>query len=76
MLYDSEGWSVTERIASILTSFGRRMLRYIDDVTLEDGLRSEVVAERCGVETLDGLLRRRRLRWLLEDVQKRARGIL
>ena len=32
-------------------------------VTWEDGLRSEEVAERCGVETLDVLLRRRRLRW-------------
>ena len=37
------------------------MLRYIAGVTLEGSLRSEKVAE--GAETLDVLLRQRRLRW-------------
>ena len=32
-------------------------------VTCRDGLKSEEVAERCGVETLDVLLRRIKLRW-------------
>ena len=54
---------MTERILSILTSCDRRMLRYMAGVTWRDRLRSEEVAERCGVETLDVLLRRRRLRW-------------
>ena len=63
LLYGSEGWPVTERIASILTSCDRRMLRYMAGVSWEDRLRSQEVAERCGVETLDVLLRRRRLRW-------------
>ena len=63
LLYGAEGWPMTERITSILTSCDRRMLRYMAGVTWRDGLRSEEVAERCGVETLDVLLRRRRLRW-------------
>ena len=40
-------------------------------VTWEDGLRSEEVAERCGVETLDVLLRRRRLPWF-DHVKRRG----
>ena len=63
LLYGAEGWPVTERVANILTSCDRRMLRYMAGVTWRDRLRSEEVAERCGVDTLDVLLRRRRLRW-------------
>ena len=36
------------------------MLRYM---AWEDSLRSEEVSERCGVETLDVLLRQRMLQW-------------
>ena len=63
LLYGSEGWPMTDSNASILTSCDRRLLRYMAGVTWEDGIRSEEVAERCGVEPLDVLLRRRRLRW-------------
>ena len=50
LLYGAEGWPVTEKIASILTSCDRRMMRYMAGVTWRDGLRSEEVAERCGLE--------------------------
>ena len=42
-------------------------------VTWEDGLRSAEVVERCGVETLDVLLRRKMLRWL-GHVKRRGEG--
>ena len=61
-MYASEGWPVTQRIASIVTSCDIGMLRYIVGLTWEDGLKSKEVVERCEVETLDVLLRRRRLR--------------
>ena len=46
LLYGSEGWPVTERIASVLTNCDRRMLRYIAGVAWEDNLRSEEMTER------------------------------
>ena len=52
-----------EKIASILTSCDRKMLRYMAGVTSEDSLRSEEMTKSCGVETLDVLLKRKRLRW-------------
>ena len=63
LLYGAEGWPMTERLANVLTSCDRRMLRYMAGVTWRDGLRSEEVAVRCGVEMLDVVLRRKRLRW-------------
>ena len=53
LLYGAEGWPMTERVANVLTSCDRRMLRYMAGVTWRDGLRSGEVAEGCGVETLD-----------------------
>ena len=50
---------MSERNKSILTSYDGRMVRYIAGVSWEDGLRSEEVVERCAMETLDVLLRRR-----------------
>ena len=41
-------------------------------MTWEDGLRSEEVAEKYRVETLDMLLRRRTLRWF-SHVKKRGK---
>ena len=50
MLYGSEGWPMTDRLRGVLTSCDRRMLRYIAAVSLLDHVRSEEVADRCGVE--------------------------
>ena len=46
---------------SNMTSYNRRLLRLIAGATWKDGLRSEEVAKRCGMETLNVLLRRKRL---------------
>ena len=64
-----------KRIVGILKICDRRILRYIAGVTLtwEDGLRSEEMAERCGVETSHVLLRRMSLR-RLGHVRTAARG--
>ena len=63
MLYGSEGWPMLDRLRGVLTSCDRRMLRYIAAVSLLDHVRSEEVADRCGVEPLEVVMRRRRLRW-------------
>ena len=62
MLYGSEGWPMTDRLRGVLTSCDRRMLWYITAVSLLDLVRSEEVADRCGVEPLEVVMRRR-LRW-------------
>ena len=48
---------------AIWTSCDRRMLRYMAGVTWQDRLSSEEVASRCGVDQVEDMLRRRRLRW-------------
>ena len=55
---------MADRTASILTSYYRKTLGYMASVTWEEGIRSEGVAERCGVDTMDVLLRRKRLQWV------------
>ena len=63
LLYGSETWGMTRRLEKILVRSDRRMLRYMAGVTWRDDIRSVEVARRCGVEELDVVLRRRRLRW-------------
>ena len=63
LLYGGEGWPMIARVQAILTSCDRRMLRYMAGVAWQDRVRSEEVARRCGVEVLENVLRRRRLRW-------------
>ena len=52
LLYGSESWPMNERILAILPSCDRRMLRYMAEV-----------ADRCGVDLLELVVRRRRLQW-------------
>ena len=54
---------MNKRVQAILTSCDRRMLRYMAGVAWQDRVSSEEVARRCGVEVLENVLRRRRLRW-------------
>ena len=63
LLYGAESWAMTERVLGILTSCDRRMLRYMAGVALQDRVNSAEVASRCGVEALEHVVRRRRLRW-------------
>ena len=63
MLYAAETWPLTQRLEQCIVSCDRRMLRYMAGVRLQDHVRSEVVAERCGLRQIDEALRIRRLRW-------------
>ena len=54
---------MTDRVQSIVTGCDRRILRYMAGVSLRDGVRSEEVARRCGVDGLEMVMRERRLRW-------------
>ena len=62
MLYGSEGWPMTDRLKEVLTSCDRRLLRYINGISLLDHVRSEEVADRSGIEPLEVVMRRRQ-RW-------------
>ena len=59
----SETCPVTERVLAILTSYNRRMFRYMVGVFWKDRLSSEEVAGICVVDVIEHVLRRRRLRW-------------
>ena len=63
LLYGAESWAMTQRVLGILTSCDRRMLRYMAGLSLQDRVSSAEVASRCGVEVLENVARRRRLRW-------------
>lgn len=63
LLYGAETWALTDRMADVLRSCDRRMLRYMAGVRWQDGRSSEEVAEMCGVQDLAVRLRQRRLRW-------------
>ena len=62
--YSSETWALTERMKGVLRASDRRMLRYIAGVRWQDGLSSEQVARRCGVEELEMKFGRGILSWL------------
>ena len=54
---------MTERVLAILISCDRRMLRYMAGVSWQDQISSLEVADRYGVDLLEHVLRKRRLRW-------------
>ena len=54
---------MTDRVQSIVTGCDRRILRYMAGVSLRDRVRSEEVARRCGVDEVEMVMRKRRLRW-------------
>ena len=60
LLYGSETWTLTERLNGVLRGCDRRMLRYLAGVRWQDGVSSEEVARRCGLEEV---IRGMRLRW-------------
>ena len=60
--YGIESWPITGRVLAILTSCDSRMLRYMAGVSWQDRLSNAEVADRCGVDLLEHVVRRRRLR--------------
>ena len=62
MLYGSETWPLTERMKNIVRGTDRRMLRYVAGVRWQDWIPSVVVLESCGLEDVESVLRRNRLK--------------
>ena len=62
LLYGAETWALTDRIANVLRTCDRRMLKCITGVRWEDGVASGEVARRCRLAELEDVVRRR-LRW-------------
>ena len=63
MLYGAETWAMTKEMERKVKSSDQKMLRHMAGVRLVDGVRSEELRERCGLEDIIDVLRRRRLRW-------------
>ena len=60
-LYGVETWSITNKLEETLQSCGRRVLRYMADVSLSVRVASNEVAIRCDVKPLLQHLRDNRL---------------
>ena len=56
-------WALTQKDEDIMRKCDRRMLRYMTGVKWQDGISSEEVAERCGVEDIQERIRQGRLQW-------------
>lgn len=70
MLYGSETWAVTAKEVSKLQRTEMRMIRWMSNVSLIDKKRSSEMRKKMGVEPIDVVMRRNRLRWF-GHVQRR-----
>ena len=64
LLYGCECWALLDSQLSRLEVFHMRCLRTICRVSLHSHIRNTVIRERCGVSSLQTIIRHRRLRWL------------
>ncbi len=63
MLYGAETWALTRMLMEVLRAKDRGMLMYMAGIRWQDRVSSADVANRCGVEDLETVLRRERCRW-------------
>lgn len=63
MLYGSETWAVKAEQVSKLHRTEMRMIRWMSNVSLKEKKRSSDIREKMGVEAIDVVMRRNRLRW-------------
>ncbi len=73
LLYGAETWATTKQLEVLLIRCYVRMLRYLMGIRWQDGLSNEEVVRRSGLESLEVLLRRNRLRWF-GHVRRREEG--
>ncbi len=64
MLYGAETWALTRKLMEVLRAIDHRMLRYMAGIRWQDRVSSADVANRRGIEDLETVLRRERLRWV------------
>ena len=63
LLYAAETWALMERLGGLLASYDHRTLRYMSRVRWQDKITNEEVKRWRGVENLEHILRKMRLRW-------------
>ncbi len=63
MLYGAETWALTRKLMEVLRASDRRIMRYMAGIRWQDMVFSADVVNRYGVEDLETVLRRKRLRW-------------
>ena len=63
LLYGAETWATTKQLEALLIRCDVRMLRYLMGIRWQDGISNEEVVRRSGLEGLENLLRKIRLRW-------------
>ncbi len=62
LLYRAETWATTKQLEALLIRCDVRMLRYLMGIRWPDGISNEE-AVRSGLEGLEELLHKNRLRW-------------
>ena len=76
IVYGAETWPLTQRLETIICGCDRRMLRYMAGVSLRDRVRSAEVAQRCGLQQMEEILRARRLSWFGHVVRRPDEDVL
>ena len=76
MLYGSETWALTQKDEDIMRKCERRMLRYMTGIKWQDGISSEEVAKRCGLEDIQERIRQGRLQWFGHVRREGEEGVL
>ena len=69
-LYASETWPVTQRNLDRLVKTERKMIRYMCGVSWKDKISSEELLREVGLEAIDVIIGRNRLRWYGHVVRK------
>ncbi len=75
LLYGAETWAMTKQLEALLIRCDVRMLRYLMGIRWQDGISNEEVVRWSGLEGLEELLRKTRLRWF-GHVRRREEHIL
>ncbi len=63
LLYGVETWATTKEHEALLIRCDLRMLRYLMGIRWQDGISNKEVVRRRGLEGLEKLLSKARLRW-------------
>ena len=63
MIYASEAWAIRKEDVNRMVSVERQMVRRMCNVTLNDKQRSNSLLDKLGIDPIEEVVRRGRLRW-------------
>ncbi len=75
LLYGAETWAMTKQLEALMIPCDVRMLRYLMGIRWRDGVSNEEVVRRSGLEGLEEVLHKVRLRWF-GHVRRREEHVL